>query len=138
MILPRGSLIQITNGTLTGYLTEHMRQPVTLTPERLGNRERMHNGDMRASFVANKYTLDVSWNDLPSQDAIAIDGYKSGKWIKDFYDSTTGTVTVTLAYDGTDTSITGIITSFSYVVKRRTTSAGSHDLVDISMSIEEV
>jgi hypothetical protein len=115
-----------------------MRQPVTLTPERIGNRERMHNGDMRASYVANKYTLDVSWSDLPSLDTVAIDGYKAGKWIKDFYEATTGTVTVTLAYDGTDTSIIGIITSFSYTVKQRTTAVSQYDLVDISMSIEEV
>jgi hypothetical protein len=135
---PRGSIMSITNGTLTGTLTEHNRGELSITPERLGNRERMHNGDMRAAFVAIKNTLSVSWTDIPSNDTMTADGFKGGKWMKDFYDSTVGTVTVTLSYDGTDTSVTGIITDFSYLVKRRTTGPLSYDLVDISMSIEEI
>jgi hypothetical protein len=98
----------------------------------------MWNGTMRAGFVAIKYTLDTSWSMLPSLDTAAVDGYKAGKWIKDFYDSTTGTVALTLNYDGTDLAVTALMTSFSYVVNKRTTNAGNYDLVDISITFEEV
>jgi hypothetical protein len=136
MILPRGSFIFLDNGTLSGHLTEHGREPVSMSVERIGSKERMLNGSMRAGFVANKYTLDISWTMVPTAAHMLADNGKDAKWIKDFYDSTTGTVDAWLIYDGTDTYMEMLITSFSYNVQKR--SQGNFDLVDISMTLEEI
>lgn len=147
MILPRGSIMTISNvpggGSLTGTLTEHGRSTLDLTPERIGSKERMLNGSLRSSFVAKKYSLSVSWTDLPSADTALFDysnGSKGGKWIKDFYDTDAShnEVLVTLSYDGTDLSLNMLITDFSYEVVKRTTNPGYHDLVNISLSLEEI
>jgi hypothetical protein len=37
-----------------------------MSVERIGSKERMLNGSMRAGFVANKYTLDISWTMVPT------------------------------------------------------------------------
>lgn len=136
MILPRGSIIALNNGTTSGSLSEHGRQPVNLSAERIGSKERMLDGTMRAGFVANKYTLTVSWSGLPSADSMVADNGKGAKWLKDFYEATTGTVTVTLQYDGTDTSFTALMTDFSYDIQKR--SQGGFDLVDVNLTLEEV
>jgi hypothetical protein len=138
IVLPRGSILSISNGTLSGTLTEHGRGTMSMSEERIGSTKRTVGGKMRGSFIANKHTIDVSWTDVPSADSMTADGNKGGKWMKDFYDSTTGTVTATLLYDGTVLSMDMIMTGFSYEVSRRTTSEISHDLVSVSFTLEEV
>lgn len=147
MILPRGSIMTISNvpggGSLTGTLTEHGRSTLDLSAERIGSTERMLNGTMRSAFVAKKYSISVSWSDLPSADTALADysaGAKGGRWIKDFYDTdaSQNEVLVTLQYDGYDLSLNMLITSFSYEVQKRTTNPGYYDLVAVSLSLEEI
>jgi hypothetical protein len=136
MILPRGSIITLDNGTTSGALSEHGREPISMSVERIGSKERMLNGTMRAGFVANKYTLDISWTMLPSVESMIADNGYGAKWIKDFYEETTGTVAVDLLYDGTHVSFDALMTSFSYNIQKR--SQGGFDLVDVSLTLEEV
>lgn len=136
MILPRGSILTLDNGTTSGAVSEHGRDPISMSAERIGSQERTLNGTMRAGFVANKYTIDVNWNNLPSTDSMVADNGHGAKWIKDFYEETTGTVNVSLLYDGTYLSFTGLMTSFSYNIEKR--SQGGFDLVNVSLTIEEV
>jgi hypothetical protein len=136
VILPRGSIITVDNGTTNGALSEHGREPISMSVERIGSKERMLNGTMRAGFVANKYTLDISWSMLPSDDNMIADTGHGAKWIKDFYEETTGTVAVDLLYDGTHVAFDALMTSFSYNIQKR--SQGGFDLVDVSLTLEEV
>ncbi len=147
MILPRGSIMTISNtpggGSLTGTLTEHGRSTLDLSAERIGSTERMLNGSMRTAFIAKKYSISVSWDNVPSADTALFDysnSAKGGKWIKDFYDTDAShkEVLITLSYDGTDLTLNMIITDFSYEVVKRTTNPGNYDLVNISLSLEEI
>lgn len=143
MILPRGSIISITNGTLSGVLTEHGRQPVSIDIERIGGKDRMIDGTMRASYIAKKRSFTVTWQGVPTIESMLLDAdvatIRAGKWIKDFYEATTGTVTVTLNFDGAPGPIEMLITGFNYDIDKRTyTTSGNFDLVNISMTLEEI
>lgn len=81
--LPVGSLIYL-NSTLK--LSEHNRQPVSITPNRIEKTQRMSNGTMRKFFVADKKSINVSWNMLPSFSTFTIDGGYGAMDIKAFYE----------------------------------------------------
>lgn len=132
-VFPRGSIMTI-NGT---NVSEHGRQPISLTPERIGAKDRMWNGKLRSSLIANKYSFTVTWNDLPSDTSRTVDGYMGGKALKDLYEAAVDPVAVVLAYDGTVVNYDMLITSFSYDVKNRIPFA-NYDLVDVSMTFEQV
>jgi hypothetical protein len=65
-------------------LSDDNRGPIDFRPTRIEKRERMVNGRMRSYHIADKMTIDVSWQMLPS---------RSFYTIPDF-NSTTGTPTV--------------------------------------------
>ena len=61
--LPVGSLVYF-NSTLK--LSEHNRQPVSLSNNRIEKTQRMSNGTMRKFFVVDKKSISISWTMLPS------------------------------------------------------------------------
>ena len=60
--LPVGSALYF-NSTLK--LSEHNRQPISLSKNRIEKQQRMGNGTMRKYYVADKESISVSWGMLP-------------------------------------------------------------------------
>lgn len=57
------------------FLSDHNRSSAPFTMDRIGARKRMINGDMRAYHVADKLSITLSWEDLPSRAYSTIGGY---------------------------------------------------------------
>lgn len=62
-------------------LSDHNRSTAPFTTERIGTRKRMINGDMRAYHVADKLSVTLSWDDIPSRAYSTIGGYAD--WVND-------------------------------------------------------
>jgi hypothetical protein len=99
-------------------LSDHSRSPLEFGTQRIENRQRMVNGRMRSYFIADKRTLSVSWEMLPSRSfslepnfstttgkptgagtQYTIDGGAGGAELLDWYNNYTGTFYVFVAYD---------------------------------------
>ncbi len=81
--LPVGSLIYL-NTTLK--LSEHNRQPVSIEHNRIEKQQRMANGTLRKFFIADKKSISVTWNMLPSFSTFTVDGGYGAMDLKAFYD----------------------------------------------------
>lgn len=147
--LPAGSLIYL-NTTLK--LSEHNREPVSITTNRIEKTQRMSNGTLRKFFIADKKSINVSWNMLPSFYTFTVDGGYGAMDIKSFYEGTAAkasgslsgrsTFDVTLGYGGTTQTFNMIFTSCSFeIVKRnvkQVTGDTAQEFWNVSLSMEEV
>jgi hypothetical protein len=149
---------------LTNYLvlSDHNRSSLDVSKTRIEKRERMINGRMRSYHIADKDTLTVSWDMLPSRSyesysdtarglMFTADSGAGGADLLDWYNNHEGMFYVLLAYDlvlsdsGTlvktasqfyERMLPVMFSDFSYsVVKRGQT---THDFWNISLSLEEV
>jgi hypothetical protein len=99
-------------------LSDHNRSPLDFGVQRIENRQRMVNGRMRSYWIADKRTLSVSWDMLPSRSFSSdpnldtttglptnvvsdytVDGGAGGAELLDWYEKHYGTFYVFLAYD---------------------------------------
>jgi hypothetical protein len=101
-------------------LSDHNRASLDFTNTRIENRQRTVNGRMRSFFVADKMSLSVSWNLIPSRgfnqdpnfsntgiaaggtgtlSQYTVDGGAGGLDILEWYEKHTGSFWVFLAYD---------------------------------------
>lgn len=106
-------------------LSDDNRSPIQIGKQRIEKRERMINGNMRSYHIADKLTIDVSWDMLPSRayyqkpgfeidtnsasegkspytkttGEYTTDGGAGGVEILDWYENHTGPFWVYLAYD---------------------------------------
>ena len=100
-------------------LSDHNRGPIDASYKRIETRQRMVNGRMRSYHIADKKTLRVSWDNLPSRSyssspefvtttglptvgsrtEYTADGGAGGADIKRWYDEHVGSFYVLLAYD---------------------------------------
>ena len=97
-------------------LSDHNRQTLDFKPIRIENRQRMINGRMRSNHIADKMSLTLSWNMLPSRafpldpnfdittglsdlDKYTVDGGAGGVELLDWYENHTGSFWVFLSYD---------------------------------------
>ena len=100
-------------------LSDHNRGELNFTPTRIEKRQRTINGRMRSYHIADKLTMSVSWNNLPSrgyyQDAgflstglspykkttgeYTADGGAGGVELLDWYENHTGPFWMFMAYD---------------------------------------
>lgn len=147
--LPVGSLVYF-NSTIK--LSEHSRQPASLSPNRIEKTQRMSNGSMRKFFIADKQSLSLSWNKLPSFSTFTIDGGYGAVDLENFYNGTAAkasgalsgqsTVDVTIAYGGTTKTLQMTIQSFSAELVNRNVKQKSSDTPqefwNVSMTLEEV
>jgi hypothetical protein len=81
--LPVGSLIYL-NSTIK--LSEHNRQPISIQTNRIEKQQRMSNGTLRKFFIADKKSISISWNMLPSFSTFTADGGYGAVDIKSFYE----------------------------------------------------
>ena len=100
-------------------LSDHNRGELNFTPTRIEQRQRTINGRMRSYHIADKLTMSVSWNNLPSrgyyqnagfdEDGISpekntngeftSDGGAGGVELLDWYETHTGPFWMYMAYD---------------------------------------
>jgi len=147
--LPVGSLIYL-NTTIK--LSEHNRQPVSIQHNRIEKTQRMSDGTLRKFFVADKKTINVSWNLLPSFDTFTVDGGYGAMDLRSFYDGTAAKASgalsgrsnfdVTLSYGGTTQTFNMIFTSCSFELVKRNVKQVSGDTAqefwNVSLSMDEV
>jgi hypothetical protein len=143
--LPVGSLIKFN----LDALSEHNRNPMSIGYNRIEKTQRMSNGTLRKFFIADKKTLSVSWDQLPSYYNYTVDGGWGALDIKTFYEGVLGksSFPVTIAYStatGSTTEVMNMIfTSFSCeVTKRNVYSEASistpQEFWSVSLSLEQI
>lgn len=124
-------------------LSDHNREPIDFSFERIETRERMVNGRMRSHHIADKRTISVSWTMLPSRafpgvanfDAATgevaealkgleytVDGGAGGVELLDWYKQHSGSFWVYLSYDnylnfGTDDSAYNNLNKYSEIIE---------------------
>jgi hypothetical protein len=129
-------------------LTDHNREPLTSTYERIESRLRTQYGSLRTYYVADKKTISVSWSSVPGRSAETVDAGLGAKDIQELYLANTGPVTVTLTYyidtvdvGGTPTptpvteSFAALFNQFSIDVESR---KQNRPLYSVSLSLEEI
>lgn len=111
--IPKGE-----EGTDFIILSDHNRQPFSISQNRIEDRKRMINGTMRSYHTADKLTLSTSWNRLPSRAAsesviydvdgtplttgyeeYTVDGAAGGVDMLSWYENHSGPFWVFLSYD---------------------------------------
>jgi hypothetical protein len=101
-------------------ISDHNRSSLDFKTTRLEKRERMITGRMRSFWTADKLTLSVNWNNLPSRayhlnpqfdlttgnptqgslmEEYTVDGGAGGAQMLDWYENHTGSFYVYLSYD---------------------------------------
>jgi hypothetical protein len=144
-------------------LSDHNRSELSFASERIQNRLRMINGNMRAYNIADKIAISTSWQMLPSKsfkfnpnfnstgqqtigdinEQYTIDGGAGGLQLLDWYNFHQGPFWVFLAYDqyADKTKYNQIVQmyfkDFSYSVVKRN-GPSRNDLWNINITLEEV
>lgn len=118
--------------------SDHNRQEIAISQQRIENRQRMINGTMRSYHIADKINVSVSWTMLPSRSysrnvnflstgkrslsegdsEYTVDGGAGGVELLDWYENHSGPFYVYLAYDKyNNATLGGQITdeSFNYL-----------------------
>lgn len=151
MTLPVGSILYFDTGTdlvnpTWTKLSEHNRFPVSVDINRIEKTQRMSNGTLRKLWIADKYQLDTSWNNLPTNNTMTIDAGMGAADIKAFYlNKGKGTFKVKISYNGVsarDEIMTMSFTSCTFsVIKRNVKNSVSdapQEFWDVSIGLEEV
>jgi hypothetical protein len=151
LTLPVGSLLFIDTGTdattpTWTKLSEHNRQPVSLDTNRIERAERMANGTMRKIFIADKYSIQCSWNTLPSTSTMTVDGGYGAEQIRAFYKAKgIGSFKLKISYNGVserDEIITVMFTNCSFSLNKRNVKMVSgvdpQEFWDVSLTLEQV
>jgi hypothetical protein len=71
-------------------LTDHNRDPISISPELIETQQRMANGKMRKYVVAQKNNISVSWSYVPSRTSETADLNQSAAWLESFYKAYAG------------------------------------------------
>jgi hypothetical protein len=144
-------------------LSDHNRSPISLSQQRIENRMRMINGNMRSYHTADKINLSTSWDRLPSrafsedpqiedlgivtnQNAVlnTADNGAGGSDLLNWYEEHPGPFYVYLSYDKSGSRsfnrytqvLRMFFASFDHSVETR--GKDNFDMWNISMSLEEV
>jgi hypothetical protein len=157
ILLPVGSLLYFDTGTdpvnpTWSKITEHNRQPLSITKNRIQKVQRMANGTLRKFFVAEKREFSVSWTMLPTFSNMTVDGGYAKDEIESFYETSKGqgTFKIKIVYGKEQTSpyaerseiVTVSLSSCSFeLLKRNVKARGSdpaQEFWNASLSMEEV
>jgi hypothetical protein len=112
----RPALIQWNNNSLS----DHNRSELDIDPNRIRNDMRTATGALRRYHIADKREFNWSWEMLPEDDSDTVDGFWGADSIIGFFNSTTGTFTLSLINeDNTETDYTVLFDDFSYTVVKR-------------------
>lgn len=123
-------------------LSDHNREDMQFNPQRIEQRQRTVNGRMRSYHIADKLSMSVAWNMLPSRSYAAVanfgsngaseykgetseftsDGGAGGAQILDWYKNHTGSFWMYLAYDkytnfGQDDAAFGHLAQYNQIME---------------------
>lgn len=116
-------------------VTDHNRQPLSVTVERIETSKRMANGTMRKYVIADKRSFSTSWTDVPDKAEHTVDGFWGGNEMETFYDNNAGEFNLKLTYgDKTQETFRVVFTSFRKTLSKR----GIYDFWEVSVDMEEV
>jgi hypothetical protein len=149
LYLPVGSILTL-NSNIS--LSEHNRQPVSITTNRIEKQQRMSNGSLRKYYVADKRTFATSWTMLPSYSTFTVDGGYGALDLKAFHAGTaskaSGALSGKTSFDvsiktgNTTETFEVIFSSFSIeMIKRNVKEKNSstpQEFWNVSLSLEEV
>jgi hypothetical protein len=150
VFLPVGSLLYFDTGTdlvtpTWTKLTEHNRQPASIQINRIEKTQRTSNGTMRKFFIADKKSISVSWNMIPTHSTMTVDGGYGANDIQTFYNSAKGqgSFKIKISYSPTrEETMEVIFSSCSFDLLKRNVKAKSSDPAqefwDVSISLEQV
>jgi hypothetical protein len=125
-------------------ITDHNRDALSISIERIESKQRMADGTLRKYSVAKKRTWATTWNNLPSKTGSLLVNGQSGEWMETFHNETDGSFLMRLRRGNdvnkatTDSSIEEVrvmISDFSKDVLKRGTNV---DLWMLSITLEEV
>jgi len=158
MNLPVGSLVYFdTSSTSTPTwqkISEHNRTPARIDIARIEKTQRMANGLLRKYWIADKRSLSVSWNSLPSRSTLTVDGGWGAIDIQEYYKLASkgrATFKIKIVYgkelsggnqvDRVDEFIATFTQCSFTVVKRNVkgkTTDPAQEFWDVSLTLEEV
>ena len=133
-------------------LSEHNRQPVSISTTRIEQSKRMSNGTFRKFFIADKQEIYVSWNMLPSFSTFTVDGGYGAVDLKSFYEGTAAksagalsgqsTFDVSINYGSVTRQLEMVFTGCSFEIVRRNVKEKTGDTPqefwNVSISMEQV
>lgn len=146
LTLPEGSIIEIraTPWTLPyslsevpagTALTEHNRQPVQVTYERIEKRGRMINGTLRKVVIADKRTWSISWSDVPDNNLLTVDNKLGARSIEALYTANAGAIGLQINDGTVSERVNVVIKEFSKKINKRLPAI---NLWDITLDLEEI
>lgn len=115
-------------------LTDHNRQPTTMTVDQIENPQRMANGSMRKYFVASKRNYTFTWNNVPGSSNNTVDGFWGARDIEQFYFSNPQSFSLVLHYVSGDQTIQVFFSSFENDPQFRY----GDDYYNLTIGLEEV
>jgi hypothetical protein len=71
-------------------LTDHNREPISVSTELIESQARMANGRMRKYVVSQKNTISASWSYVPSKTSETADLNHGAAWLDSFYRANVG------------------------------------------------
>jgi hypothetical protein len=123
-------------------LSDHNRSEMQFNPQRIEQRQRTVNGRMRSYYIADKLSMSVSWNMLPSRSYYTVAGFNSsgvspeknqtdeftsdggagGVQLLDWYEKHKGSFWMFLSYDkynnfGTDEAAYGHLQQYNQIME---------------------
>jgi hypothetical protein len=141
-----------TDGNTWNKISDHNRDALSISVERLETKNRMANGTLRRYTVAKKRSFSASWALLPSKrnsvyggktGITTVDGGWAGEDIENFHNNVDGAFFMKLRKgtdeakaitDGTIEIVTVMISDFSKDIAKR----GVVDLWNVNITLEEV
>jgi hypothetical protein len=140
------------NGSTWNKISDHNRDPLAVSYERIERKNRMADGTLRRYTVAKKRSFSTSWTMLPSRrnatyngkiGMSTVDDGWSGEEMEAFHTSVDGRFLMKIRKgndeakaitDGTIEVVAVMITDFSKDIEKR----GTVDLWTINLTLEEV
>lgn len=71
-------------------ITDHNREPISISTELIETQSRMANGKMRKYVIDQKDSISVSWSYVPSKTSETADLNYSADWLESFYNNNAG------------------------------------------------
>lgn len=131
-------------GTTWTRISDHGRSPLSVSVERIENKQRMANGTLRRYVVAKKRSWSCSWDNLPDKAVSFLANGQHGAWMENFHNTVDGSFLMRIrAGSDKDTTITGtngevyevMISEFSKEIVKR---GKAFDLWTLDITLEEV
>lgn len=118
------------------YLSDHNRSELSYEPERIVSDIRTWGGNLRRSFIADRYIWSWSWTDLPNRDIETVDGYMGADSLIDFWSTNSGEFAMFLTdFNGVEEEKRVMFDSFSYSLTKRW---HENFYYDIDISVVEI